>query len=171
MYRLSRRKVFVSYHHGGDLEYYESFVGISSNFYSLVQDHSVGRFIGSADPDYVIRRIREDHLRGVSVTVVLCGRNTLGRKYVDWEILASLNQEMGLIGLNLPANVREPNGKYVVPCRLHDNIGSTCASFLFWDSLMENPSLLISGMEEALSRSKTIIANWRPRQLGNAHLR
>src|SRR4051812_45355630 len=110
-----RRKVFLSYHHGGDRPYYQWFADKFANELQLVHDNSVERTIGSKDPDYVIRRIRENYLTGASVTIVLCGRNTWGRRYVDWEILASINQQMGIIGLNLPTNEQLDNGTYRTP--------------------------------------------------------
>src|SRR5438874_1865601 len=81
-----RRKVFVSYHHAADSDAYAAFARVFSEGLELVQDNSVERRIGSDDADYVIRRIRENYLTGSSVTIVLCGRNTYGRKFVDWEI-------------------------------------------------------------------------------------
>ncbi|MBN1655077.1 MAG: TIR domain-containing protein [Deltaproteobacteria bacterium] len=41
-------------------------------------------------PDYVMRRIRDEHLRDSTVTIVMIGNCTWSRKYVDWELQASL---------------------------------------------------------------------------------
>lgn len=46
--------------------------------------------IDSTDPDYVMRRIRELYIRDSTVTLVMLGKCTWGRRYVDWEIQASL---------------------------------------------------------------------------------
>jgi hypothetical protein len=46
--------------------------------------------IDSTDTDYVMRRIRELFLQDSTVTIVLIGRCTLARRFVDWEVQASL---------------------------------------------------------------------------------
>lgn len=66
--------------------------------------------INSTDTDYVMRRIRERYLHGSSVTIVMVGRCTWARRYVDWEIQASLRRGTGilpngLIGIILPSGV------------------------------------------------------------------
>jgi hypothetical protein len=47
-----------------------------------------------------MQRIRDKHITGTSCTIVLCGSLTPWRKYVDWEIKATLDKEHGLIGIN-----------------------------------------------------------------------
>lgn len=165
-----RRKVFISYHHAGDASYYDAFVRVFGQGYELIRDHSVDREIDSLDADYVIRRIRERYLTGASATIVLCGRNTWGRRYVDWEILASLNQEMGLVGLNLPTNLPTLNGTYSVPGRLHDNVQTGYAVFLQWNSVISDPTKLAQGIESALAKPKRLIDNSRSKRLRSESL-
>jgi len=165
-----QRRIFVSYHHGSDWTYYDAFVRIFSDTYEILHDRSVERPIGSEDPDYVIRRIRENYLTGSSVTIVLCGRNTWGRKYVDWEILASLNQGMALIGVNLPSNVREGDGSYRVPGRFYDNWQNRYALWQQWREIVNNPPSFRRHIENALKRSKSLIDNSRSKRLHNAPL-
>ncbi len=162
-----RRKVFVSYHHGNDRPWYEEFSRRFAAGYELVHDHSVERTIGSEDADYVVRRIHERYLTGASCTIVLCGSETPWRKYVDWEILASLNQRMGLVGLNLPTNPLRPNGRYTVPDRLNDNIQSGYAPFADWDTVIGDPASLLRLIERSLAINKTLIYNSRYRRLRN----
>ena len=52
---LTRRRIFVSYHHGGDREYYEAFSRLAADAYDAVEDNSVERLIDSDDAEYVIR--------------------------------------------------------------------------------------------------------------------
>ncbi len=64
--------------------------------------------INSDDTDYVMSRIRELYLRDSSVTIVLIGKCTWARRYVDWEIQASLRHgetvtPNGLLGIKLPS--------------------------------------------------------------------
>ena len=82
----SKRRVFVSYHHDSDQWYYNEFSGFFAEEYEAIQDNSLDRLIDSYNTDYVIRRIRENHITGTSCTIVLCGPQTRWRKYVDWEI-------------------------------------------------------------------------------------
>lgn len=105
----TKRSVFVSYHHGGDLAYYDAFSQLFADTYEIVRDNSVERRIDSNNSEYVIRRIREGFITGSTCTVVLCGAETPRRKFVDWEINATLDKEHGLIGINLPTNPRQRN--------------------------------------------------------------
>lgn len=43
----------------------------------------------SNNPEYIMRRIREEKLHDSTVTIVLIGNCTHSRRYVDWEIKAS----------------------------------------------------------------------------------
>src|SRR5690349_7530115 len=97
-----KRKVFVSYHHGGDQAYYEAFSKAFCDTYDVITDNSLERELDSENVDYVMRRIRENYISGSSCTIVLVGKDTWGRKYVDWEINATLEKEHGLIGVLLP---------------------------------------------------------------------
>jgi hypothetical protein len=57
-----KRKIFVSYHHGGDQFYYEEFSRIFHDTYEVISDNSLERSFDSDDPIYVMRRIREAHI-------------------------------------------------------------------------------------------------------------
>ena len=48
--------------------------------------------INSDNDDYVMSRIRQDYLSDSTVTLVFIGKNTWTRKFVDWELAASLHQ-------------------------------------------------------------------------------
>ena len=110
-----KRKVFISYHHGGDQAYYDAFSKTFADTYEAIFDNSLERRIDSDNVDYVIQRIRDNFITGSSCTVVLCGAETPWRKYVDWEIKATLDKEHGLIGVNLPTNRTDTSGKFTVP--------------------------------------------------------
>ena len=81
--------------------------------------------INSTDTDYVMRRIRELYLRDSTVTIVLAGKCTWARRYVDWELQASLRHgekttPNGLIGIVLPSVGKSP----IAPNRLSINLPS-----------------------------------------------
>jgi len=118
-----KRTVFISYYHGDQDEV--------NQFVSEFKDVFIPRTVGVKDgdfeidsnnPQYIMRRIREDKLQDSTVTIVLIGSCTHSRRYVDWEIKASLQQGQslpnGLIAINLPYMGNEG----ILPERLRDNI-------------------------------------------------
>jgi len=158
----AKPKVFVSYHHGGDLRYYEEFSRIFGDSYDLCYDNAVDRLIDSCDSEYVLRRIREEYLTGTSCTIVLCGAQTRWRKFVDWEIKATLDKEHGLIGINLPSNPRDSLGRVHKPDRLQDNIDSGFAIWLEWNDLIAGgATLLRKSLLQARIAPRSIIDNAR----------
>jgi hypothetical protein len=163
-----RHRVFVSYHHAGDQQYYDAFSRASHDTHEVVYDNSLERMIDSGDINYVIRRIRENHVAGTSCTIVLVGAQTWGRKYVDWEIQATLDKEHGLIGVQLPTAPRNAGNKIVVPDRLHDNIESGFALWLSWEKLTTSAEQLERYVADAKSRNPALINNARDRRMRNA---
>ena len=101
--RPVKHKVFISYHHLEDQAYYDAFSKAFHGTYEVIYDNSLDRIVDSDNTDYVIQRIRDSFISGSSCTIVLVGRDTWGRKYVDWEIKATLDKEHGLIGVRLPS--------------------------------------------------------------------
>lgn len=163
-----RRRVFVSYHHAEDQAYYNAFSETFHDTHELISDTSLERAIDSDDVDYVLRRIREKFITGSSCTVVLVGNSTWGRKYVDWEIDATLQKEHGLIGVLLPTALPNIDGKYQVPPRLHDNITSGYAVWTSWAEITSGSRTLVDLIETANAKSSLLINNTRPRRQRNA---
>jgi hypothetical protein len=161
-------KVFVSYHHHGDQNYYNAFSASFHDNYDVVYDNSVERTIDSDDVDYVMRQIREKYITGTSCTIVLVGVETWRRKYVDWEIKASLDKEHGLIGVYLTSAPVRPDGKITVPDRLYDNIQSGYASFVSWNAITASAESLRTHIAVAKSRDTRLIVNSRDLRLRNA---
>lgn len=163
-----RPRVFVGYHHAGDQVYYDSFSKHFHDTHEVVFDNSLERRVDSDNPDYVRRRIREHHISGTSCTVVLVGRDTWGRKYVDWEIDATLEMQHGLIGVQLPTLPVSFGNKVSVPGRLHDNIVSGFALWIHWQQVAGDASQLGNHVATAKLRSSKLIVNSRERRLRNA---
>jgi len=155
-----RRKIFVSYHHANDQYYYNEFSRIFSDGYETIRDNSLDRRIDSDNSDYVIRKIREDYLTGTSCTIVLCGPETRWRKFVDWEIKATLDKEHGLVAVGLPNNPIIQGGTHK-PDRLQDNIDSGYAVYVPWSDIITAPHILSQKIEVANSNNKIFIANNR----------
>jgi MTH538 TIR-like domain (DUF1863) len=162
-----KHKIFVSYHHKGDQYYYKEFSRAFHDIYDVIYDNSLEREVDSDNVDYVMRHIRENCVTGSSCTIVLVGKNTWGRKYVDWEIEATLGKEHGLIGAYLPTAPRSAENKIIVPVRLHDNIQSGFALWLSWAQITASATQLHQYVAEAKSRSAKLIINTRDRRLRN----
>lgn len=154
-----KRKVFVSYHHGGDQTYYDAFVRAFADTYDVFTDNSLERAYDSDNVEYVRWQIRQNDITGSSCTIVLCGAQTPGRKYVDWEIKATLDKQHGLIGIGLPSAQRTLDGKILVPDRLADDYASGHAKWLLWENL--EATSLKTTIEAAVAASSSLIKNDR----------
>ncbi|MGA3116890.1 MAG: TIR domain-containing protein [Syntrophobacteraceae bacterium] len=163
----TKRKIFVSYHHGNDQWYYDKFSRFFSDVYDIIRDNSLDRRIDSDNSDYVMRNIRENFITGSSCTFVLCGAETFTRKFVDWEIKATLDKQHGLIGINLPSSRVGNLGGVIVPDRLHENITSGYALWVPWADITINPASLSSYIELANAKSKSLIKNNLPLKVRN----
>jgi len=136
--------------------------------YELISDTSLERRIDSDNVDYVLRRIRENYITGSSCTIVLVGAATWGRKYVEWEIEATLEKGHGLIGVRLPTLYPLANGLYPVPDRLFDNVESGYAIWTDWATIIQGRHNLINLIESANARSPLLINNTRSRRVRNS---
>lgn len=165
--RPARRNVFVSYFHGGDQYYYDDLSETMHDRMQLLTDNSLERKIDSSNHNYIMRRIREHHLHGSSCTLVLCGADTWRRKYVDWEIQASLAQQMGLVGIWLPTLPLLSNNGTNKPSRFQDNIDSSYAVWISWSDIVTNPTALTDAIERANAIPKDLIVNSRVRMERN----
>lgn len=154
-----RRKVFLSYHHDADQVFYDRFSKQFHDEYECITDNSIDRLIDSDSPEYVIQRIRDEYISGSSCTIVLCGPETPYRKYVDWEIKATLDRRHGSIGIGLPTAKRGVFGRVIVPDRLHDNVQSGYAVWLSWENLSLGPVLLKLSIALATLKSVSLIVN------------
>lgn len=124
----TKRKVFISYHHGDDVEvrnFVRQWTIVNKVFIPMgLGIKFTDDIIDSTDTSYVMSQIRKKYLQDSSVTVVLIGSCTHSRRYVDWEIKASLRQATllssppnGLIGIILPYKGRSAH----LPPRFEDN--------------------------------------------------
>lgn len=121
----TRHKCFISYH-AEDSEEVATFLDtFGSEFIAKtigVTDED--DFIDSEDTDYIMSRIRQDYLGDSTVTIVLVGKCTWARRYVDWEVYSSLRDSKhskvnGLLAIQLPS-ATVSGGK--LPDRVHDNV-------------------------------------------------
>jgi hypothetical protein len=157
-----KRKVFISYHHKNDQGWSDNFSNYFSDTLDLFYDNSLERKIDSADSKYLNQKIREDCIFGTSLTIVLCGLETWKRRWVDWEIHATLYYEHGLLGIGLPTCVRTNDLKYIVPDRLYKNFESGYAQWMIWTP---DAKVLSQNIEQAVRKSsqKKLIMNTDPK--------
>ena len=147
-----KRKIFISYHHFYD-QYYKDFLSNTlSEKYDICTDNSIEEPIDSDNIDYLKWKIKNEHIKGTSVTIVLCGSDTYKRKWIDWEIKYTLEMEHALIGLYLPNATRNLNGNIIVPDRLYHNIKSGYAKFAPYST--SDAIALKALIENAISHSK-----------------
>lgn len=78
--------------------------------FDLFNDVSVdtGNIDDGLPTDRIREVIRDDYLRSSTVTLVLVGTETKGRKHVDWEIYSSMydgliNKKSGIVVIQLPS--------------------------------------------------------------------
>lgn len=105
-----RRKCFISYHHSDQNAVNQFVRDFDHNNDCLIArglgEEMPGDVINSTNTDYVMSKIRERFLRDSTVTIVILGRCTWARRYVDWEIQSSLRRgeyttPNGLLGIKL----------------------------------------------------------------------
>ena len=130
MPQTKRHKVFISYFHEDDQEWKDRFI-------RMMGDHIVDKSVNIGDiadnrppTEETLRQIGEEHISDATVTVALIGPRTWQRKYVDWEINATLrdtdhNPRCGLLGILLPNHPNHGQTEYnrrLIPQRLADNL-------------------------------------------------
>jgi len=98
-------KCFISYHKA-DKTAADDFCSNFEGSFIRRGQAMTDDIINSDDTDYVIKRIRELYLEDSTVTIVLIGKCTWARKFVDWEVQASLRQPAnglpnGLVAIQL----------------------------------------------------------------------
>lgn len=107
-----RHRCFISYHHDDEDEV-QDFIKTFDEERDVFIARALGtdidqQIIDSDDTAYVMRRIRELYLKDSTVTIVMIGKCTWARRFVDWEIQASLRHgetvtPNGLLGILLPS--------------------------------------------------------------------
>jgi hypothetical protein len=152
----TRRRIFVSYQHSSDQAYYDEFSRIFHDTYEAIFDNSLERRVDSEAPNYVIQRIRDNHISRTSCTIVFCGSTSYQRKYIDWEVKATLDKLHGLIAIQLPT-LPVVNGQVRLPTRVNQNINSGYALWKHWNYLAIQT--LNQWIEEACVKPAMLIVN------------
>jgi hypothetical protein len=166
-------KCFISYHHDRDQNAVKNFVNNFCGRHEVFISRAVGidqDIVDSNDTDYIMRRIRERHLSDSTVTIVMIGRCTWARKYVDWEIASTLrndpvNRRSGLVGIQLP----DTPDSVQLPPRLAANVQSGYAKYYRYprnadslDSIIEDAFSGRISRSSAVTNSLNLFQNNRP---------
>ena len=127
-YIMSKHKVFLSYSKADKLavdKFCETFGNTFIRRGMVMEDD----LINSTDTDYVMSEIRKRYLKDSTVTIVLVGKFTWSRRFIDWEIQSSLRRfsdgklPNGLIAIQLWESYK------TLPPRLNLNVESGYAKF------------------------------------------
>lgn len=120
-----RHKCFISYHQTDEDEVAEFIDDFKDVFIPKVIGVSdTDDFIDSTDTVYVMRRIRELYLTDSTVTIVMIGKCTWAKRYVDWEVASTLrtdpiNKRSGLMAITLRSVA---SALIQLPRRMADNV-------------------------------------------------
>lgn len=155
---MKRLNCFISYYHKDDYKYVQELREVYQRI--TVSDYSMDKDIGYKNEDRIYEHIKF-RMNHCAVIIILIGKNTGKRKWVDWELWASLEpyrnkivryrdgfRPCGVLAIFLPG-VKKHN----IPKRLQDNIDSGYAVNMEWESIYKRKELI----------RKLIIANRKRR--------
>ena len=172
-----RHRCFISYHHD-DQDEVDDFVRTFDHERDVFIARGLGEemtqdIIDSDDTDYVMQRIRVLYLGDSTVTLVMMGRCTWARRYVDWELQASLRSGRtvtpnGLLGIKLPSFPKRPG---YFPNRLDINLKRSDDQEDCYARHMEYPSRsdTLANVIDATFNRRTTHTKWidNPRERFN----
>ena len=159
---MAKRKVFVSYHHKGEQGVVDDFIQEFSEDYEVFTDKSLDRAADSEDAEY-LNQVCRDAIDGTSVTIVIMGKQTGCRKFVDWEIKHTLYREHGLLGISRPGLT---DTDACLPKRLLDNLKSG-TGYAKWYTYPTTGSSLKTMIDEAYNADTQKIDNSREKMKRN----
>lgn len=156
-----RHKCFVSYHQA-DKKAVDGFVEKFSGGFIRRGMEMTDDIINSNNPDYVMKRIRELYLKDSTVTIVLIGRCTWARRYVDWEVQSSLRQPAdglpnGLVAIQLWESYK------TLPNRVQLNLDSGYSKFYKYPASQAGFDSIVDEAFNARTTLASKIANPRDR--------
>jgi hypothetical protein len=140
------RRVFFSFHYQRDIwrvNQIRNLPEIMGTAAAGFQDASLWEK-AKKEGDFTIRRMIDNALVGTSVTVLCLGNQTANRKYVNYEILKSLEVGNGLVGVQIH-HLQDQYGYIDFPGPIPQRI--TLSRFKVYQYI--NSNLLASWIEEA----------------------
>jgi hypothetical protein len=173
----TRRKCFISYHHADEAEV-QAFIQTFDHNRDVLIARGIGAsmsgdIINSTNEEYIKSKIRSNYLRDTTVSIVMVGRETWGRKFVDWEVAASLRNTStstasGLLAITLPSAANYA-GKQL-PARVDDNLDGESGYARWWKypTSAESLARLIEEAYAARTSRASLRDNSRPLRSRNA---
>jgi len=156
-----RRKCFISYHKADQYKVDQFCENFSGSFIrrGITMEEDI---IDSDNTDYVMRRIRALYLQDSTVTIVLIGKCTWARKFIDWEVQASLRNPRdgypnGLVAIQLWDSYK------TLPKRVEENVDSEYAKFYKYPSTTNSLNSMVEKAWNARSDLDHLIKNPRKR--------
>lgn len=162
LFQRKKRKVYVSYDHYADSQFFNQFQKLFAGRYLLARDNSLERELGSEDGEAFSAALNQGPMKDSACTVVLCGARTHLDKYVDWEIKVALDQGDGLVGILLPGNPGGGNGEPTLPERFQRNFDSGFAVLCRWEEVVREKIDLTQRLIFSLDRPASAIDNSLP---------
>lgn len=176
----TRHKCFVSYHAADTAEVATFLDDFGSEFIAkTIGVTDADGFIDSENTDCVMDQIRTKYLGNSTVTIVLVGKCTWARRYVDWEVYSSLRDSKlstinGLLVIQLPSAALA-NPAPVLPARVSDNVVRDAhnadigyARYYVYPESTSTLRSLISEAFDARTTRKHLIDNTRARRMRSA---
>ena len=160
-----RHKCFISYHQADKAavdDFCEKFEGVFIRRGIAIQDD----IINSQNTDYVMQRIRELYLQDSTVTIVLVGKCTWARRFVDWEVQSSLRRSAAGPSPNGLVAIQLWESYTTLPNRVKLNVDSEYAKFYKYPSSTTALSDIVDEAFAARS-SADLIENPRDRFSNN----
>ncbi len=169
-----RRKTFISYHHD-DQEAVDRFI----NTFDQNRDVFIARALGftgdiikSTNTNYIMSRIRDLYLRDSTVMIVLIGKCTWARRYVDWELQSSLRRgetimPNGLLGIVLPSARSDPKAPERLGVNLPQGDNDGYARWYHYPQSSNSLATMIEDAYRARTTRANLIKNPRARFLYN----
>jgi hypothetical protein len=166
----ARHKCFVSYHVADDQEVAQFITDYGRLFIpTVVGVTEDDDFVDSTDTAYIMNEIRERYLSDSTVTIVMVGRCTWARRFVDWEIYSTLRTYKnypisGLMGITLPSVANDLTKQ--APARLADNVDDHKKYARWWKypNSAQDVKTCIEDAFQARSNRTDLINNTRARK-------
>jgi hypothetical protein len=122
--------------------------------------------IDSTNTDYVMQRIRSLYLKDSTVTIVLIGKCTWARRFVDWEVQASLRNPAdgypnGVVAIQLWDSYK------TLPNRVSLNVNSGYSKFYAYPKSSASLENMINEAFDARFDKQNLIDNPRDRFSNN----
>ena len=128
------RRVFFSFHYQRDV-----FRANQVRMSNIVDGRAAAGFEDASlwekartEGDAAVKSLIDKALVGTTVTAVLIGPETFSRKYIDYEIRKSLDQQNGLLGIRIHM-LQDHRRQTCLPGRVPDALVATGAPVYDWD--------------------------------------